>query len=100
MFIFTALLRSIPHSDYNYNHPPKMSNRTEREAEDFYESHNDPSPVSGRFADDSYTREPQSALKGRIPVQRDEDVEEDPTQPPFSNTDDQLGMFHFTHMQV
>ncbi|PLN81880.1 hypothetical protein BDW42DRAFT_193452 [Aspergillus taichungensis] len=69
-----------------------MSGRIDRGAEDFYESQNDPSPVSGRFTDDSYAREPRSGLKDSIPVQKDEDVEEDPTQPPFSNTDDQLAL--------
>ena len=82
----------------DYKKPPKMSSRIDRGAEDFYESQNDPSPVSSRFADDSYTGEPRSSLKDRIPVLRDEDIEEDPTQAPFSNTDDQLGMFQFTHM--
>ncbi|PKY01781.1 hypothetical protein P168DRAFT_306878 [Aspergillus campestris IBT 28561] len=69
-----------------------MSHRIDREAEDFYESQNDPSPVSSRFADDTYTGEPRQALKDRIPVQRDEDIEEDPMQPPFSNTDAQLAL--------
>lgn len=76
------------------SNPTAMSNPTEREAEDFYESQNDPSPVSGRFKDDTYTGEPRQALKDRIPVQRDEDVEESPIQPPFSNTEDQLGRVH------
>ncbi|GMF79618.1 unnamed protein product [Aspergillus oryzae] len=68
-----------------------MSNPYEREAEDRYESQNDPSPVSGIVRDNSYAHETRSELRNQIPVQRDEDDVEDPIQPPFSNSDKQLG---------
>lgn len=71
-----------------------MSNRAEREAEDRYEAMNDPSAVSGSFTDNTYAKEPRSGLKGQIPVQRDEASYNDPMQPPYSNTDQQLGMFY------
>ncbi|KAL4919251.1 hypothetical protein BDW62DRAFT_179726 [Aspergillus aurantiobrunneus] len=67
-----------------------MSNRAEREAEDRFEDANDPSPVSSRFTDNTYANEPRSGLKGRVPVQRDEAGYEDPVQPPYSNSDQQL----------
>ncbi|OJJ52417.1 hypothetical protein ASPSYDRAFT_117087, partial [Aspergillus sydowii CBS 593.65] len=67
-----------------------MSNRAEREAEDRYEAMNDPSAVSGSFTDNTYAKEPRSGLKGQIPVQRDEASYNDPMQPPYSNTDQQL----------
>ncbi|CAI7656065.1 unnamed protein product [Penicillium palitans] len=62
-----------------------MSNRTERVAEDNYERENDPSPVAGTFRDDSYAK-----LKGQVPVQGDNQQFDDPMQPPYSNTDQQL----------
>jgi len=68
-----------------------MSNRAEREAEDQYEAQNDPSPVSGRVSDDTYTRETRSGLRNYMPVQGDDQPVEDPVQPPYSNTDQQLG---------
>ncbi|KAL4781037.1 hypothetical protein BJX76DRAFT_336269 [Aspergillus varians] len=67
-----------------------MSNRAEREAEDRFEDANDLSPVSSRFTDNTYAKETRSELKGRIPVQRDEAVYNDPVQPPYSNSDQQL----------
>lgn len=73
-----------------------MSNHAEREAEDRFEDANDPSPVSSRFTDNTYAKETHSELKGRIPVQRDEATYNDPVQPPYSNSDQQLGMFYFT----
>ncbi|GKZ63443.1 hypothetical protein AnigIFM60653_004050 [Aspergillus niger] len=67
-----------------------MSNRYEREAEDLYEDENDPSPVSGTFHDNSYAHETQSSLRNQVPVARDQAPYEDPVQPPYSNTDQQL----------
>ncbi|OJJ03362.1 hypothetical protein ASPVEDRAFT_42875 [Aspergillus versicolor CBS 583.65] len=67
-----------------------MSNRAEREAEDRYENLNDPSAVSSRFTDNSYAKETRSGLKGQVPVQRDSASYNDPMQPPYSNTDQQL----------
>ncbi|GES60575.1 hypothetical protein ATEIFO6365_0006003600 [Aspergillus terreus] len=67
-----------------------MSNRLEREAEDRYEAQNDPSPVSGRVPDNSYARETRSGLRNYVPVQGDDQPFEDPVQPPYSNTDQQL----------
>lgn len=70
-----------------------MSNPVEREAEDNYERENDASPVSGRVVDDSYTRETRPELRDQVPVQPDDAPVEDPMQPPYSNTNQQLGMF-------
>ncbi|GAD96219.1 conserved hypothetical protein [Paecilomyces variotii No. 5] len=68
-----------------------MSNIREREAEDNYEAENDPSPVSGRVIDDSYAySETQPGLRNQVPIQRDEDDYEDPVQPPYSNSNEQL----------
>ncbi|GAB1200578.1 hypothetical protein BDV32DRAFT_156030 [Aspergillus pseudonomiae] len=67
-----------------------MSNPYEREAEDRYEAQNDSSPVSGTVRDNTYAHETRSELRSQIPVQKDEDVEEDPIQPPFSNSTQQL----------
>ncbi|KAE8137241.1 hypothetical protein BDV38DRAFT_247664 [Aspergillus pseudotamarii] len=67
-----------------------MSNPYERRAEDLYEAQNDPAPVSGTVSDNSYAHENRSDLRNQIPVQRDEDEVEDPIQPPFSNSDQQL----------
>lgn len=71
-----------------------MSNRTEREAEDNYERENDPSPVSGDVIDNSYLRETRSVLKAedQLPVIPDEADYDDPMQPPYSNSDQQLGV--------
>lgn len=68
-----------------------MSNSVEREAEDNYEAENDPSPVSGRVIDDSYAySETQPELRNQVPIQRDEDDFEDPVQPPYANSNEQL----------
>ncbi|KAJ5931956.1 hypothetical protein N7516_006445 [Penicillium verrucosum] len=67
-----------------------MSNRTERVAEDNYERENDPSPVAGTFRDDSYAKVTNPNLKGQVPVQGDNQQFDDPMQPPYSNTDQQL----------
>lgn len=75
----------ISHPDYN------MSNPTERAAEDNYERENDPSPVTEDFAENSYAGEPKSNLRDQVPVQEDEQSFEDPMQPPYSNSDQQLG---------
>lgn len=70
----------------------KMSNPSERVAEDQYEEENDFSaPVSGDFADDSYTNETNANLRDQVPVQSQEQSYEDPMQPPYSNSDQQLG---------
>ncbi|PGH14386.1 hypothetical protein AJ80_05976 [Polytolypa hystricis UAMH7299] len=65
-----------------------MSNPTEREAEDLYEAENDPSRVSGSGPDSSYVA---GTKRGEpVSVQGDDAPVEDPMQPPFSNTDQQL----------
>ncbi|GFF44747.1 hypothetical protein IFM61606_01893 [Aspergillus udagawae] len=67
-----------------------MSNRAEREAEDSYEAENDASPVSADVIDNSYTGETRPELRNQVPVQPDQAPYEDPMQPPYSNTDEQL----------
>ncbi|KAH8433072.1 uncharacterized protein LDX57_010709 [Aspergillus melleus] len=67
-----------------------MSNRYEREAEDRYEQENDPSPVGGAVYDNSYAHETTRQERDRIPVQRDDEDFEDPMQPPYSNSNQQL----------
>ncbi|KAJ6085858.1 hypothetical protein N7486_010139 [Penicillium sp. IBT 16267x] len=67
-----------------------MSNPAERKAEDDYEANNDPSPVDGDFTDNSYAREPNPSLRNQVPVQKDDEGFEDPIQPPYSNSDQQL----------
>ncbi|KAJ5253234.1 hypothetical protein N7489_003644 [Penicillium chrysogenum] len=67
-----------------------MSNRAERIAEDDQERKNDSSPVTGNFTDTSYAKETKSSLRDQIPVQRDSQRLEDPMQPPYSNSDQQL----------
>lgn len=69
-----------------------MSSRIEREAEDLYEQQNDASPVPGDVLDNSYARETRRELNDTVPVQRDQQYIEDPMQPPYSNSNDQLGM--------
>lgn len=69
-----------------------MSNRAEREAEDLYERENDASPVPGGEADNSYVGETNPNLRNVVPVQNDEADIDDPMQPPYSNSDQQLGM--------
>lgn len=70
-----------------------MSTAREREAEDAYENQNDDSaPVSGDFIDSSWAHETGGKGFSRgIPVQRDDAGMEDPMQPPFSNSNQQLG---------
>ncbi|KAL3457998.1 hypothetical protein BJX64DRAFT_292562 [Aspergillus heterothallicus] len=70
-----------------------MTSRREREAEDAYERQNDDdAPVSGDYYDNSYVYESGAGGKFSmgVPVQRDEDNYEDPMQPPFSNSQEQL----------
>jgi hypothetical protein len=69
-----------------------MSNQYEREAEDRYEAQNDTYPVSGDFRDNTYAHETRSELRSHIPVVRDDADLDDPMQPPFSNSNQQLGM--------
>lgn len=69
-----------------------MSNPVEREAEDNYEAENDASPVPSSFVDNSYARETNPNLQNNVPVQVDEQEVEDPMAPPYSNSDEQLGM--------
>ncbi|KAL3481843.1 hypothetical protein BJX99DRAFT_218325 [Aspergillus californicus] len=71
---------------YQTSQSIKMSNRVERDAEDFYERENDESPVTGDFTDRSYA----SSGAARIPVQADNMGFEDPMQPPGSNSNQQL----------
>lgn len=65
-----------------------MSNRYEREAEDLYEAKNDRSPVTSNFKDSSYT----TKGAGKNHVQSDRQTYHDPVQPPYSNSNQQLGM--------
>ncbi|KAH3005102.1 hypothetical protein KXW60_005197 [Aspergillus fumigatus] len=51
---------------------------------------NDASPVSADVIDNSYVGETRSELRNQVPVQPDQDDYEDPMQPPYSNTDQQL----------
>lgn len=69
----------------------KMSNPTERIAEDNYERENDASPVTGTITDRSYAEEPDPNLRDKVPIQPDDQSFEDPMQPPYSNSDQQLG---------
>lgn len=75
-----------------------MSNPTERTAEDNYERENDPSPVTEDFTENTYVKEPKSHLRGQVPVQLDEQSFEDPMQPPYSNSDQQLGKSEFSSL--
>lgn len=68
-----------------------MSNREEREGEDAYERENDAAPIPDEIVDNTYVDETNPYLKNRVPVQADEDDYEDPMQPPYSNSDQQLG---------
>ncbi|KAL1986121.1 hypothetical protein VTN96DRAFT_6773 [Rasamsonia emersonii] len=66
-----------------------MSNPEEREAEDRYEAENDLSPVPGTPPpDDSYVRDTNPNWTNR--VQPDDAPYDDPVQPPYSNSDEQL----------
>ncbi|KAJ6139468.1 hypothetical protein N7471_005954, partial [Penicillium samsonianum] len=67
-----------------------MSNPAERVAEDNYEAENDPSPVTEDFTEDSYAHETNPNLRDKVPVQRDNESYEDPMQPPYSNSNQQL----------
>jgi len=67
-----------------------MSTREEREAEDRYEEENDPAPVPSTPIDNSYAGDPNQDIGKFVPVQRDEDPFDDPVQPPYSNSDEQL----------
>lgn len=69
-----------------------MSNPAEREADDAYEEENDPAPVPSTPIDNSYVGDTRRDLTDIVPVQRDEDEIEDPIQPPYSNSDEMLGM--------
>lgn len=78
-----------------------MSNRGEREAEDSYEVENDASPVTGTVTENSYVGETNPNLRDIVPVQPDEQEVEDPMQPPYSNSDQQLGKnISFTLPQI
>lgn len=63
----------------------------DRDAEDLYEEQNDSTPVSGNVVDDSFARETRRELNETVPVQRDQQYIEDPIQPPYSNSNSQLG---------
>lgn len=69
-----------------------MSTQVEREAEDSYEAENDPAPVEGEVVDDSYTRDTNPYISNQMPIQRDGEDYDDPMQPPYSNSEQQLGM--------
>jgi hypothetical protein len=90
-FNFEGTFRILYTTYSNY----KMSNRAERVAEDNYERKNDPSPVTGTFRDDSYAKETNPNLRGQVPIQGDNQQFDDPMQPPYSNTDQQLGKLIF-----
>lgn len=75
-----------------------MSNSLEREAEDNYEAENDASPVPGDVYDNSYVRETQPELRNQAPVQSDQETYDDPMQPPYSNSNEQLGMHLFSYV--
>jgi hypothetical protein len=69
-----------------------MSTRQERAAEDRYEAQNDDAaPVSGDAVDNSYVTNDAARGGAPIPIQRDDAPYEDPVQPPYSNSDKQLG---------
>jgi hypothetical protein len=67
-----------------------MSNRYEREAEDLYEAQNDASPVPGNVYDSSYVSDTRPELRDQLPVQADQEDYDDPFQPPYSNSNEQL----------
>ncbi|KAL4926090.1 uncharacterized protein BDV17DRAFT_293897 [Aspergillus undulatus] len=67
-----------------------MSNRAERTAEDAYERQNDPS-FDDNISDNTYAYQTgNQGFSMGIPVQRDNDSYEDPMQPPYSNSQQQL----------
>lgn len=70
-----------------------MSNPQEREAEDRYEAENDASPIPKTpEPDTSYVGETRREVADINPVQADNVGYDDPMQPPYSNSDEQLGM--------
>lgn len=69
-----------------------MTSKVERDAEDSYERDNDPSPVAGDVHDNSYAFDNRGAMANQAPVQTDEVDYDDPMQPPYSNSDEQLGI--------
>lgn len=69
-----------------------MTSRLEREAEDNYEAENDASPVPGDQGDNSYIQEPRREIRSQVSIQSNQDYVEDPMQPPYSNSNEQLGM--------
>lgn len=73
-----------------------MSNRAERAAEDEYEAdYDDYNPIEeeDEIAPTAYVYEPgDRGFTMGVPVQRDEARHAHPMQPPFSNTEAQLGM--------
>jgi hypothetical protein len=77
-----------------------MSNPAERIAEDNYERENDASPVPGNVIDSSYAEEPNPNLRDKVPIQPDDQSFEDPMQPPYSNSDQQLGKTIFYNFTV
>lgn len=74
-----------------------MTTRQEREAEDSYERDNDASPVPGDVHDDSYIFDKKGPESNRAPVEADQANYDDPMQPPYSNTNEQLGMYPRVH---
>lgn len=70
LLIKDAITKLVAH----FKHKRKMSNRMERQADDVYED------------------EAKSPMGDAIPIERDEDVEESEMRPPYSNSDEQLGM--------
>lgn len=56
--------------------------------------------MNGSFTDDSYAKETHSSLKNQIPVQKDNERLEDPIEPPYSNSDQQLGKSKLTNIAV
>ncbi|KAH8690214.1 hypothetical protein BGW36DRAFT_351353 [Talaromyces proteolyticus] len=64
-----------------------MTTREEREGDDSYEDSNDVAPIPTTPVDDSYVTTETDA---RLPVQKDGVDYDDPVQPPYSNSDEQL----------
>ncbi|KAJ5174063.1 uncharacterized protein N7500_001994 [Penicillium coprophilum] len=67
-----------------------MSTRAERVADYNYERQNDSSPVTANFTDNSYAHETDPSLRNQVPVQGESEPLEDPIQPPYSNSNQQL----------
>lgn len=70
-----------------------MSNAAERTAEDSYEADNDVGPEAGEVVDNSYAFETNKLAGTEVPVMKQEEAYDDPMQPPYSNSNEQLGMF-------